>query len=232
MKIEVLTIFPELFREFSTSTLIGKAHERGIISLKVTDIRACAAPPHYSVDDSPYGGGAGMVMRPEPLARAIADAKQRLPAARIVLLSPAGYRFTQAKAIELSRSPELILVCGRYEGVDQRVIDLYVHEELSIGDYVLMGGELPAMVVIEASVRLIDRVIGNSESLSQESFDAGSHGMLLEAPHYTRPAEFQGQRVPEVLLSGNHQKIAEWRLAQSLRRTAERRPDLLIKKEG
>ncbi len=226
VKIEVLTIFPELFRDFSASSLIGKAVERGIISLRVNDIRQFAALPHHNVDDSPYGGGAGMVMKPEPLASAIDDAKSRLTNAHRVLLSPSGKRFSQSKALELSQRPEIILVCGRYEGVDQRVIDLCIDEEISIGDYVLMGGELPAMVLIEASVRLIDTVIGNSDSLTHESFNPSEYGPLLEAPQYTRPPEFRGMKIPEVLLSGNHQKIAAWRREQALLRTKERRPDL------
>jgi tRNA (guanine37-N1)-methyltransferase len=231
MKIQVLTIFPELFQDFTRSSLIGKAQERNLITLSVTDIRSFAEPPHFCVDDSPYGGGAGMVMKPEPLAKAIEDAKSELPRAKVVLLSPSGTRFSQQKAVALSGLEELILVCGRYEGVDERVVELYVDEEISIGDYVLMGGELPAMVVIEATVRLIDNVIGNSESLAQESFNTSDEGLLLEAPQYTRPPEFKGHKVPEVLLSGNHQKIQEWRRNQARQRTAARRPELLCAKK-
>jgi tRNA (guanine37-N1)-methyltransferase len=227
MKIVLLTIFPEMFRSFLGTSLIAKAVEAGTISFEVIDIRDFAAPPHYSVDDSPYGGGAGMVMKPEPLCGAIAAAKARNPGAPVILFSPAGATFTQTRARELSRLPGLILVCGRYEGVDQRVIDTVVDAELSIGDYVLMGGEVPAMVVIEATTRLIPDVVGNTASITEESFELRDGTPLLEAPHYTRPPEFAGRTVPEVLLSGNHHRIATWRHEQSVARTRARRPDLL-----
>lgn len=166
-----------------------------------------------------------MLMKPDPLARAIEDAKARLPAARVILLSASGKTLTQAIAGELSTLPELILICGRYEGVDQRVIDLFVDEELSIGDYVLMGGEVPAMVVLEACTRLISGVVGNEESIEHESFRSADPASQLEAPQYTRPPEFRGRKVPEVLLSGNHKKISEWRQAESKKLTTLRRPD-------
>lgn len=227
MEIEVLTIFPELFANFLDSSLIGKARERGVIKIRTLDIRNFAPLPHRRVDDSPYGGGAGMVMKPEPLAAAIHDAKSRLPSARVVLLTPSGEIFQQRLAVALGKLPALILVCGRYEGIDQRFIDRYVDQEISIGDYVLMGGELPAMVVIEAAVRHVASVIGNESSLDQESFNTDENGLLLEAPHYTRPPEFEGLSIPAVLTSGNHKEIARWRYEQALARTQARRPELL-----
>lgn len=228
LEVCILTIFPELFGGFLKTSLIHKAQERGLISIELVDIRRFAEAPHYSVDDTPYGGGAGMVMKPEPLIKAIEHAKERTPAARVVLLSPCGTRFNQKKAAQLSRLKGLILVCGRYEGVDQRVIDLAIDEEISIGDYVLMGGEVPAMVVLEAAVRLVKDVVGNQESLSEESFAAEGPGPgLLEAPHYTKPAEFRGRAVPPVLLCGDHKKIAAWRREQALLRTKNMRPDLI-----
>lgn len=227
-QVEVLTLFPEIFSGFLSSSLIKKAVERQLLSVSTLQIRNFASPPHYHVDDTPYGGGAGMVMRPEPLALAIEDAKARLPQARVILMSASGQLFNQQRAHELSSQSQLIIVCGRYEGVDQRVIDSLVDEEISIGDYVLMGGEVPAMVVIEAAARLTPEVVGNAESLLRESFapDCSERG-ILEAPHYTKPAEFRGLKVPEVLLSGNHAEIERWRSAQAERLTRSRRPDLL-----
>jgi tRNA (guanine37-N1)-methyltransferase len=232
MKVEILTIFPTIFTNFLQTSLIGKATERNLLSVTVTDIRDFATPPHLQVDDAPYGGGAGMVMKPEPLTAAIESAKERLPKASVILLTPRGSQFSQSKAHEISTREQLILVCGRYEGIDQRVIDLLIDEELSIGDYVLMGGEVPAMVILESSVRLISQVIGNPSSLSEESFSTtGSAEKLLEAPQYTRPPEFRGACVPETLLSGDHEKIAAWRKEQSMQLTAKRRPDLVNPKE-
>lgn len=233
MHITIITIFPELFDSFLGASLIAKAVEAKTLSFSRINIRDFAAPPHFSVDDSPYGGGAGMVMKPEPLKKAIEAARAGNPGAPVLLLSPAGAPFTQAKALELSRLPGLILLCGRYEGVDERVIESAVDGEISIGDYVLMGGEIPAMVIIEATTRLIKDVVGNAASIEEESFmTRGDAPLLLEAPHYTRPPEFEGRVVPEVLLSGNHQKIATWRHEQSLARTKARRPDLLIPKKS
>lgn len=229
MQIEILSIFPRLFDGFLDASLIGKARQRSVLGIAVSDIREYAEPPHFSTDDSPYGGGAGMVMKPEPLYRAIQASRSRLPSGSpVILLSPTGARFTQARARELSKLPGLTLVCGRYEGVDQRVIDLTVDEELSLGDYVLMGGEVAAMVVIEAVTRLIPSVVGNSASVEHESFEIVAEGQpLLEAPHYTRPPVFEGVAVPDVLLSGDHQRVAMWRIEQARARTARRRPDLL-----
>ena len=227
MRIEILSIFPELFAGFLDSSLIKKARDRRIIQIECADIRSFAPAPHHQVDDVPYGGGAGMVMKPEPLVAAIEDAAARLPRARRILLSAAGPLFNQAKAEELSRLEQMILVCGRYEGVDQRVVDLAIDEQLSIGDYVLMGGEIAAMAVIEAAARLIPGVVGNTQSLEHESFSPGADEIkMLEAPQYTRPQEFRGRTVPEVLLSGNHGRIAAWRHEQSVEITRRNRPDL------
>lgn len=188
--------------------------------MKTTNIRDFSAPPHNKVDDTPYGGGAGMVMMADPLLKAIESARTRLPNARTILLSPGGPRFNQAKAIEMSTLSQTIFVCGRYEGVDQRVIDLGIDEELSIGDFVVMGGEVPAMMVIEACLRLRPDVIHNSDSTLFESFSPTlGDGSWVEAPQYTRPEEFRGCRVPEVLLSGNHKAILEWRIAESKKKT-------------
>ena len=227
MKAIILTIFPEIFTGFLDSSLIEKARSRELLQIDVRNIRDFAEPPHHKVDDTPYGGGAGMVMKPEPLVAAIEWAKTELPTAPVILLSPSGERFEQRIAEKLSNSVELILVCGRYEGVDQRVIDLVVDREISIGDYVLMGGEVPAMALLEATVRLIDGVVGNEQSTELESFLVTDEGTMLEAPHYTRPPEFRGRTVPEVLLSGDHQRIEEWRTNKGIERTRSRRPDLL-----
>ena len=191
--------------------------------MQVTDIRDFAEGKHRVTDDVPYGGGAGMVMKPEPLVKAIEAAKQRRPSARVILMSPQGARFDQARAQALVRDGELILVCGRYEGVDERVLG-WIDEELSVGDFVLTGGELAALAVIDAAARLVPGVLGNDLSPQSESF-AGEG--LLEGPQYTRPPEFRGLKVPEVLPSGDHAKIAQWRREQALSRTRERRPDLL-----
>lgn len=220
MDIEVLTIFPEIFSGFVSCSLINKAIGRGLVTVQLTDIRDFSDPPHYQVDDTPYGGGAGMVMRAEPIIRSIEAARAKHTKTHVVCLSPAGKPLTQRRAQELSKLPSLVLLCGRYEGIDQRAIDLGVDEELSIGDYVVMGGEVPAMVVIEACVRLRSDVIGNKQSLIQESFSPEfAEGVLVEAPQYTRPEDFRGKKVPSVLLSGNHRHIEEWRLGEARKRT-------------
>lgn len=216
LQIEILTIFPNIFESFLQTSLVAKAIERKLLQVKTTNIRDFSSPPHHKVDDSPYGGGAGMVMLVDPLVRAIEVAKSRLPGARVVLLSPGGPRFKQSKALELSKLDSLIFVCGRYEGIDQRVIDLAIDEELSVGDFVVMGGEVPAMLVLEACLRLRPDVIHNSESISFESFSPTlGDGTLVESPQYTRPEEYRGLRVPDILLSGNHKAIAEWRVSQA-----------------
>ncbi len=220
LQVEILTIFPDIFESFLKTSLVAKAIERRLLEVKTTNIRDFSSPPHHKVDDSPYGGGAGMVMLVDPLVRAIEMAKSRLPNARVILLSPGGPRFNQGKAIELSKVDSIIFVCGRYEGIDQRVIDLAVDEELSIGDFVVMGGEVPTMLVIEACLRLRPDVIHNAESTNFESFSPNlGDGTLVESPQYTRPEEYRGIRVPDILLSGNHKAIAEWRLSQAENKT-------------
>ena len=228
MKIDVVTIFPALFEPFRTTALFGAAVRDGLVELAVHDLRDWTSDRHRTVDDAPYGGGPGMVIRPEPLVAAIeqlAGPKGERKEATVVLLSPQGRRFGQETAREFSRAPHLVLVCGRYEGVDQRAIELAVDEEVSIGDYVLAGGELPALVVIEAVTRLVPGVMGNPASAETESFHTATG--LLEGPHYTRPATFRGLEVPSVLRSGDHQAIARWRAERARETTRERRPDLL-----
>ncbi|HWO71742.1 MAG TPA: tRNA (guanosine(37)-N1)-methyltransferase TrmD [Actinomycetota bacterium] len=221
MRIDVLTIFPEIFESPLRASLLGKAIAAGLVEVRIHDIRAYATDRHRKVDDEPYGGGPGMVMKPEPIFAAV-EALGPGPK-RIVLLSPAGRRLDQALVRDLAREPWLVLICGRYEGVDERVVEGLGAEEVSIGDYVLSGGELPALVVIEAVARLVPGVVGKEESLLRESFEEG----LLDHPHYTRPAEFRGMRVPEVLLSGDHAAIERWRREAALEKTRRNRPDLL-----
>jgi tRNA (guanine37-N1)-methyltransferase len=226
---QVLTLFPEMFPGFLGLSLAGKALESGIWALEVLDIRDFARDKHRSVDDAPFGGGAGMVMRPDVLDAALHGARGAaeggLPA---IYLSPRGRLFDQALARELAAGPGATLLCGRYEGVDQRVLDAHGMLEVSLGDYVLSGGEPAALMLLDAVVRLLPGVMGNEESAEEESFERG----LLEYPHYTRPADWQGRRVPEVLLSGHHDKIRQWRVAQAERITRERRPDLWARRTG
>jgi tRNA (guanine37-N1)-methyltransferase len=228
LSVEVLTLFPRMIAAPLEESILGKAREKGLLRVRVTDIREFAAGKHRVTDDVPYGGGAGMVMKPEPLVAAIEEARQRHPAARVILLSPQGAPFGQRKAQELAGQGAFILVCGRYEGVDERVLR-WVDEELSLGDFVLNGGEIAALAVIEAAARLVPGVLGNELSTHAESF-AGEG--LLEGPQYTRPPEFRGLKVPEVLLSGDHGKIAQWRKEQAVARTRERRPDLLTRQKA
>ncbi len=223
---EILTLFPGMIRGYAGESILGKALERQHLSLTVTDVRDFAAGKHHVTDDAPYGGGAGMVMKVEPLALAIAAARQRLPTAPVVLLSPRGPVFTQPKAHAYLAQGSLILVCGRYEGVDERALSV-IDEELSLGDFVLTGGELGALVVFDAVARLVPGVLGNAESAQTESFESG----LLEHPHYTRPPEWNGLPVPAVLQSGDHARIARWRRWHSLQLTQARRPDLFAKLE-
>jgi len=227
LSVEVLTLFPRLISAPLEESILGKALEKGLLRVRVTDIRDFADGRHRVTDDVPYGGGAGMVMKPEPLVAAIEAARQRLPGARVILMSPQGAPFRQARARELFEAGSLILVCGRYEGVDERVLR-WVDEELSLGDFVLTGGEVPALAVIDAIARLVPGVLGNELSAHAESFSDG----LLEGPQYTRPPEFRGMRVPEVLLSGDHKKIAQRRHEQAVARTRERRPDLLTRQKA
>jgi tRNA (guanine37-N1)-methyltransferase len=228
VRIDVVTIFPELFGPFLETSLLGAAREAGRIVLEVHDLRRWTHDRHRSVDDVPYGGGPGMVIRPEPLVEAVEAlaGPKASRTARVVLLSPQGAPFQQEGARALATEGHLVLVCGRYEGVDQRAIDLAVDHELTIGDYVLSGGEVPAMVVIEAVARLVPGVLGNPASVETESFGTAS----LEGPQYTRPAVFRGLEVPAVLRSGNHAEIARWRAEQALEWTRRRRPDLLAKR--
>jgi len=235
VRIDVLTIFPGLFEPFRSTSLLGAACEGGLVDLRVHDLRDWARDRHRTVDDAPYGGGPGMVMKPEPLVEAIealAGPRGNEREARVLLLSPQGRRFDQALAGALLHERHLVLVCGRYEGVDERVIELAVDEEVSIGDYVLAGGELPALVVIEAVTRLLPGVMGNPDSAGSESFQASAfqasgQGRLLEGPQYTRPATYRGLAVPEVLRSGDHAAIARWRAERAKETTRRRRPDLL-----
>ncbi|HKX15658.1 MAG TPA: tRNA (guanosine(37)-N1)-methyltransferase TrmD [Propionibacteriaceae bacterium] len=233
MKIDVVSIFVEYFQSLRLS-LVGKAIESGIVDLRIHDLRSWTSDRHRTVDDTPYGGGAGMVMRPEPWGLALDALTAGQPDPRLLVLSPSGRTFNQALAQELATEQHLILACGRYEGIDARVVADAARrmrvDELSIGDYVLNGGEVAALVVIEAVVRLLPGVIGNPESLIEESHGAENEG-LLEGPVYTKPPSWRGLDVPEVLLSGHHEKIATWRREQALARTRQRRPDLLPKSE-
>ncbi len=223
MRFDVVTLFPEMFRAMIGEGVTGRAVECGQVSLGLWNPRDFTHDAHRTVDDRPYGGGPGMVMKIEPLRDAIIQAKQVAPASIVVYLSPQGRRFDQAAAGRMAQRSGLILIAGRYEGIDERLISRYVDEEWSIGDYVLSGGELPALVLMDAVIRLIPGVLGDSDSAEQDSFSDG----LLDCPHYTRPEIFEGDPVPSVLLGGNHELIRRWRLQQSLGRTWQRRPDLL-----
>lgn len=222
MRIDVLTLFPNMFAEVLGTSIIGRAQENKIIEVKLWNIRDFARDKHRIVDDTPYGGGAGMVMKPDVLAACIEHVKTE-NSGKVIYLAPQGTVFNQDRAKSLAREANLIFLCGHYEGIDQRIRDHWIDEEISIGDYVLTGGELPAMVVIDAVVRLIPGVLGDQASAQEDSFCNG----LLEYPHYTRPAEFRGLEVPDILLSGNHELIRKWRLKEALRVTMLRRPDLL-----
>lgn len=218
----ILTLYPEMFPGPLGQSLSGRGLDRGLWSLETRQIRDHAMDKHRSVDDTPAGGGAGMVLRADILARAIDAARQPDDPRPILLMSPRGVPFTQAMAHELAAGPGAIIVCGRFEGVDQRVIDSRNLREVSVGDYILSGGEIAAMTTLDAVVRLLPGIMGNSESAETESFETG----LLEHPHYTRPAEFEGMSIPEILTSGNHKKIHAWRMAEAERLTRDRRPDL------
>lgn len=224
LEVEILTLFPRMCAGYLGESILGKAQESGLLTVRVQDIREHAEGRHRVCDDAPYGGGAGMVMKPEPLTLAIEAARARLPGALVVLMSPRGEPLGQPLARRLAEQGRLVLVCGRYEGVDERVLAA-VDLEVSVGDFVLTGGELAALCVVDAAARLVPGVLGNEASAGQESF-AGEDG-LLEHPHYTRPPVFRGMQVPEVLLSGDHRRIERWRRREALRVTRERRPDLL-----
>jgi tRNA (guanine37-N1)-methyltransferase len=223
MKFDILTLFPAMFDGPFSESIVKRAAEDGLIEIRLHDIRDYATDRHKTADDSPYGGGAGMVMKVDPLAACIEAVRSERPASRVILTTPRGKRFDQAKASELAKEEALLIICGRYEGVDERVRELFVDDEVSLGDFVMTGGELAAMAIVDAVSRLIPGVLGSAESATCDSFSDG----LLEYPHYTRPAEFRGIRVPDVLLSGNHREIAEWRRRNSLQRTLAVRPDLL-----
>ncbi len=231
MRVDVVTIFPA-YLEAANLALLGKAQERGIVDLRVHDLRAWTHDVHHTVDDSPYGGSPGMVMKPEPwweaLEAVVGPEGSGGPRPRIVVPTPSGRPFTQALAAEYAAEPWLLFACGRYEGIDQRVIDAWADDEISIGDYVLAGGEVATLVVLEAVSRLLPGVLGNADSATDDSFSAG----VLEGPVYTRPPSFRGREVPPVLLSGDHGAVARWRAEQGLSRTRERRPDLLGDRSG
>ncbi len=231
MRIDVLTIFPQMFEVPFSFGIFRRAIDQNLVSISVHNIRDYTHDKHHTVDDYPYGGGPGMIFKPEPIFEAVAAVKSQFPeesgaaAPPIVLLTPQGRLFNQQIAMELSKYRHLILICGHYEGIDERVVEHLATDEISIGDYVLTGGELPALVVIDAVIRLLPGVLGSEDSAQEDSHVNG----LLEYPQYTRPADFRGWSVPEVLLSGNHAQIARWRREQIIRRTLERRPDLIKK---
>jgi tRNA (guanine37-N1)-methyltransferase len=224
MKFDIVTIFPRMVDAGLAEGVVSRGIERGILDVQVHDLRAYTTDRHRSVDDVPYGGGPGMVMKPEPLARAVEEIRQRRGAPEtVILLSPQGRRFSHAEAVRMSSLSHIVLLCGRYEGIDERVRIEVATEEISIGDYVLSGGELAALVIVDAVSRLVPGVVGDSRSVDEDSFSRG----VLDYPHYTRPSEFAGQKVPDVLLSGHHEEVRRWRKMAALRRTLERRPDLL-----
>ena len=223
MRFDILTLFPDLFSPFLHAGVLGRAVEKGLVDVRLTNIRSFARGSHNVTDDRPYGGGSGMIMKPGPIVRALESIDRVDGPSFVVLLTPQGQTFEQSMAWELSRADQLVLICCRYEGVDERVRSDQIHMEVSVGDYILSGGELGALVIIDAVSRLVPGVLGGERSNLEDSFEDG----LLEYPHYTRPRTFRGKEVPSVLLSGDHEKIRLWRRRESLRRTLERRPDLL-----
>ncbi|ABB33086.1 tRNA (guanine-N1)-methyltransferase [Geobacter metallireducens RCH3] len=225
MKFDILTLFPAMFEGPLTESIIRRAVEKGLLDIRLHQIRDFATDRHKVVDDAPYGGGDGMVMKVEPIAACLEAVKAERPKARVLLTSPRGRLFDNAAARELAQEQEVIIICGRYEGIDERVRELFVEDEFSIGDFVLTGGELAAMVMIDATVRFVPGVLGSPGSAETDTFSDG----LLEYPHYTRPAEFRGHSVPAVLLSGNHAEVARWRRRKALEETIRSRPDLLEK---
>ena len=223
MKFDILTLFPAMFDGPLTESILKRASEKGLIEVALHNIRDWALDKHATADDSPYGGGAGMVMKVEPIAGAIEAVKRNSPNSRVILTTPCGRPFNHAVAEELSREEGVIVICGRYEGVDERVRTLFVDDEISLGDFVLTGGEIAAMVIVDAVARLVPGVLGSDASAQYDSFADG----LLEYPQYTRPPEFRGEKVPDILLSGNHAEIAKWRRKESILRTLASRPELL-----
>lgn len=228
MQFDIITIFPEMFRAVFESGIVRRAVEKRLVGIRVHDLRDYTSDRHRQVDDRPFGGGAGMVMKPEPLFRAVEAVSCKNPGALKVLLSPQGVLFDQQAAARLARYAGLVLICGRYEGVDERVVEHLIDEEISIGDYVLSGGEIPAMVVVDAVTRLMPGALGCEQSAEQESFVED----LLDYPQYTRPADYRGMKVPDVLVSGNHAEIERWRRQKAVEKTARRRPDLLAPRKG
>ncbi len=223
-RVHILTLFPEMFSSVFSASMLGRAREKGLLDIRLTDIRAFSLCKHHNADDYPFGGGAGMVMMAQPVADALREASRDLPAAKKIYLGPRGRQLTTSLARELAREDALILLCGHYEGVDQRALDACIDEEISIGDYILTGGELAAMVLVDCVARFIPGVLGSQDSPEEESFSDG----LLEYPQYTRPRIWEGVETPEVLLSGNHARIAAWRRRESLAATQRLRPDLLL----
>jgi len=228
MKIDIVTLFPEICRAPLSESIMKRAQENGIVDLGIHNLRDWTTDKHHIVDDAPFGGGQGMVMKPDPIFAAVEDLLNQTPntkhqTSKVILMSPAGRRLDQQMATELSQESHLVVICGHYEGVDHRVIEHLVDLEISIGDYVLTNGAIAAVILVDATVRLLPGVLGHELSAGDDSFSSG----LLEAPQYTRPAEFRGWKVPDILLSGNHPEIAAWRKDQALRRTRENRPDLL-----
>jgi tRNA (guanine37-N1)-methyltransferase len=222
MTINLITLFPGMFRGIFDESIIGRAIKKSIININITDLREFGEGPHRVVDDTPYGGGGGMVMKPEPISKALTSIERK---GHVILTTPRGAIFSQADALRLSRLESITIICGHYEGIDERITELFVDEELSIGDYVLTGGEIPAMAIIDAIIRLVPGVLGKDTAETGDSHYDG----LLEHPHYTRPPEFMGLKVPEILISGNHEKIRQWRKKMSLLLTRNRRPDLYEK---
>lgn len=224
MKIDFLTLFPEMFHGVLNESILKKAQEKEAVSFRVINFREYSEHKHHTVDDYPYGGGAGMVLKPQPIFDAVEEIKKQSASnPKIILVCPQGERYTQRKAEQLAKEDHLLFICGHYEGYDERIREHLVTDEISIGDFVLTGGELASMVIADSVVRLVPGVLGNVDSPVLDSYSSG----LLEHPHYTRPADFRGMKVPDVLLSGNHKRIEEWRELESLRRTYTRRPDLL-----
>ena len=225
LRFDIVSIFPGMFESPFGESIIQRARQEGLLDIRLHDLRDYSLNKHRKVDDNPFGGGVGMVMNVEPIARAISAVKKEVPETRTILLSPGGRPLDQEKAWELSRLPSLTLICGRYEGIDERIRLHYVDEEISIGDYVLTGGELPAMVLVESISRLLPGVLGDPESVVEESF----HNDLLEYPQYTRPRDYEGFKVPEILVSGDPKKIRDWQKSEALKKTTQVRPDLLEK---
>jgi len=225
---DVVTIFPEFFNGPFEYGIIRRGRENGLVETRIHDLRAYTSDRHRTVDDRPFGGGEGMVFKPEPLFRAVEEIRQADGAVEVVVLSAAGRRFRQAEALRFSQADQIILICGRYEGIDERVIEHLATAEISIGDYILSGGELAAAVVVDAVMRYVPGVVGKEESILRDSFsDPEAEAQLVEHPHYTRPAEFRGWKVPEVLISGDHEAVRKWRRDAALRKTEKNRPDML-----